>query len=108
MPEIDLWDDTHEPVSKLAWRTYRLTIPGHESEVRLFVSVEPYGMLSLDERMSTWFHVMKTDGMFNHDTRREIYEWLKEWEFAVWKRIGPEDTELFATKKLDPDYGLEN
>jgi hypothetical protein len=41
-----------------------------------------------------------------YEERREVYDWLTEWEYAAWHRIGYDDTELFATKKLSPDYGV--
>lgn len=35
-----------------------------------------------------------------HSEKMEVYSFLTEWELCEWQKIGPEDSELFATQKL--------
>jgi hypothetical protein len=47
---------------------------------------------------SKWFG--KLAGDMTWEERKEIYEFLYEWEFIKKVNIGPEQYEWFATKKL--------
>jgi hypothetical protein len=99
--EVDLWEV--EPVVNFAWHTWNIRIP-EVRDMRLYIEVEESGMIQLN---SYSFFNGKKEADMSFDERREVYEYLCEWELAVWRRIGPEDSELFATEKLDPEFGLE-
>jgi hypothetical protein len=105
--EYDLWADENEPTAKYAYTTYRLSVP-KPSEMKtsevpfVYVEVDEYGVVSINTRYSVWFGE-KFDQNFSassHHLYNEIYEWLVEWDLAEWKKIGPDDKELFATAKL--------
>jgi hypothetical protein len=67
----------------------------------VYVEVDEYGMVNIQSHRTVWFGARPdTHNRITHSIYKEIYEWLVEWEFAEWKRIGPEDSELFATEKL--------
>ena len=110
---LDIYADENEPVAQQAWITYRLALP---DEVRktmksgtqpiIYVEVDEYGMVNLDDSHSYWFGEPLSKSVY--EVRREIWEWLVEWEFARWIKIGPDDRELFALKKLTgEDYEYE-
>jgi len=103
MADIDLWDAENEPVFSEVWTTYLVKLPHNTSRksdemVFVYVEVDQYGLVSLDRQHTIWFG--EKYSMSSHELARSIYEWLVEWEFAEWKAIGPEDSELFATEKL--------
>lgn len=102
--QIELWDDANEPQAKFMWHVYKLQIPhnrtfGYRSKDLpfVYVSVDHVAQIQLEEP-TYWFG--QDLSQMSYDTRREIYEWLVEWEYAQWINIGPEDRELFATEKL--------
>jgi hypothetical protein len=110
VPEIDLWLDKHEPVVKPAWRTFCIRIPNLFGTV-IYLDVDDndysdppwetqslYMIQGFNERISSWFG-KRVDKM-TYDERKEIWEWLTEWELVVLRKIGPEDSEYFATDKL--------
>lgn len=70
------------------------------------VSVDDTGLLNIER--ASGFGILPDDatGLMKHKQRLEVYEWLIEHELATWERIGPEDSEVFATKKLDPERGI--
>jgi hypothetical protein len=104
--EFDLYDKKHEPVSKQAHVTYRvglspvalrsLKTSAYQPFI-LYVDVDNYDMVSLGDT-THWFGTRYAE--LSSDEIQEIHEYLVEWELAEWKQIGPEDSELFATKKL--------
>lgn len=108
-PTLDLYADENKPQTRLYYHVWRVELP---FEVRsqyktselpfIYVSVCTDGLVSIEPNTS-WPGLSVTD----HAKRHEIYEYLVEWELAVWRRIGPEDSELFATIALDPDFGIE-
>lgn len=99
----DFWNAENEPQAKFVWNTFVLRIPDVR-DMAIYVSVQTDGLLNVED--ITWFDG-KRFGDMEFNERREIYDYLCEWELAAWRRIGPEDSELFALKKLDPTYGIE-
>jgi hypothetical protein len=100
-----------EPDVQRVWVTHHVHIPwNRRSEFKtgnhysIYVDVEESGLIQLNE--TTWWNGKRADKL-TYEERREVYEFLIEWELASWRAIGPEDSELFALKKLDPEYGLE-
>lgn len=106
---IELYADENEPKVNFTERVYRVSFP-RPTEVKssdayaLYVGVDNYGMIAIHPH-SYWFG-MNVDQL-KFEERQEIYEFLIEWELAVWRKIGPEDSELFATTKLDKEFGLD-
>lgn len=99
---IDLYADENKPVCKKTHDVYRITLP-HEIRMSvptrdipwIYVLVDEYGMISIDDASTRW--PLKDSVLVD---KREIYEYLIEWELAEWRAIGQEDHELFATKLL--------
>lgn len=105
---FDLYADENEPFCFTSHTTYGLRLP-HPAKFKtgeqpyVYVDVDTYGMVNIDRYRTRWFGVDLLDSHGSrsvHSLEKEIYEWLVEWELAEWKSIGPEDRELFATKKL--------
>jgi hypothetical protein len=80
-----------------------------DNPIHLIIGIDSYGQISI-EQGTVWYGKkyqgamsgddMKNPALIQYDDRREIYDWLIYWEYAEWRRIGPEDSELFVTKKL--------
>jgi len=108
--EFDIYADENKPAVKFYGHIWLIHPPDKTTprkwndRFRLYVHVESDGLIGLESH-THWFgkHYDDTD----YPDRQEIYEYLVEWELAEWRRIGPEDSELFATKLLDPELGLE-
>ena len=110
MPDIDLWAEENAPTVKPAWRTYCIRIPNvRDTVIYLDVDDNDYSELpwetqslymiqGFNESISSWFG-RRIDKM-TYKEREEIWEWLIEWELVVLRKIGPEDSEYFATDKL--------
>lgn len=111
LSEVDIYADEYEPIlSGTMWTTYGIRFP-RPSEMKsadipyfLYVEVDTSGMISLSP-YTYWQGKKEKD--LTWEERREVYEFLIEWEFAEWRRVGPEDSELFATKKLSEEFGLD-
>jgi len=63
----------------------------------LYVGVREDGLIEM-QNSTYWFGKKWPD--MSWDEKREVYDFLTEWEYAEWKQIGPEDSELFAMEKL--------
>ena len=81
------------------------------SEVHILVDVDEYGNLGVisafgfgDIDLNPKDRSKRAENFMN---RQSIYTYLQEFELVTWRQIGPEDSEIFATKKLDPEFGLE-
>jgi hypothetical protein len=111
---FDLYSDGNEPEAHFVYTTYIVRLSRNANRKSdemafVYVEVDQYGLLNLNEYRTIWFDDKLTHvdaGRSVHELRKQIYDWLVEWEFAEWKRIGPEDSELFATAKLigDKEY----
>lgn len=97
---VDLWADVNKPVAKPIGTTYKVTVSGTHIRTKMvpfvYLEVDQYGIIGIDHYRTVWFGHSVND----ESTRREIIEWLVEWDFAVWRPIGEEQNELFATEKL--------
>ena len=108
MPEVDLYADENAPYVWESHTTYGLRLPypakfKTDKQPFVYVEVDTYGMVNIDRHRTRWFGLDLTDkdaGRSVYQIEMQIYEWLVEWELAVWKQIGPEDREIFATAKL--------
>lgn len=99
----DIYNDEYEPKSFHYAVVYRVEFPRDKqpqaswTPYRLYVEVDNYDQVHISDN-SYWF------GKHWHDMswaeRREVWDVLVEWELFEWRRIGPEDSELFATDKL--------
>jgi hypothetical protein len=104
--EFELYDKENSPAKKFHYTVYTIQLnPKAQRGLRttmhnpfhLYVGVHHDGLVSVLDH-PFWFGVKFKD--MNHEQRRDVYEYLTEWEFAEWVQIGPEDSELFATDKL--------
>jgi len=107
--EIDIYADIVKPEAKLLSHVYTV-IPAYPFSTKIRVSVRVYqdGLVNLDRY--SWFgksgpkhggyRLSDPKDKEIWDTNQEVYAWLSEWEFIELKRIGPEDSEWFATEKL--------
>ena len=107
MTEVDIWADDMRPEVRFVGIQYGIRLSNKKIiELRqtdqfkspyAYVTVEEGGLLMVED--NTYFNGMKFRDM-TWEQRRDVYDWLIEWELAEWRRIGPEDSELFATDKL--------
>jgi hypothetical protein len=104
--DFELYDDDNAPTSKqwcvvyvveLNRGTLRNLKTSMYNPFRIYLEVHDDGLVQLGDH-TTWFGVKVGD--MNHEQKSEIYEYLTEWEICEWQRVGPEDSELFATDKL--------
>ena len=93
--ENEIWNDDQKPVVHEHGKIYWIRTPDHKHGAFVEVELES-GMVGIstswgfgDPNAKEW------------QRNREAMDWLVEWELAEWKNIGPEDAELFATKKLE-------
>lgn len=69
-----------------------------EDVIRLYVEVDISDGLATLQPYSSFQGKNYKD--MDHSERREVYDYLIEWELLEWRKIGPEDSELFATNNL--------
>lgn len=108
MTDFDIWAADNEPEVHYSFTTYLVRLPRPAERSRdemafVYVEVDNYGMANIDRNRTVWFTDRLTDvdaGKSVNAICMEIYQWLVEWELCEWKRIGPEDVELFVTAKL--------
>jgi hypothetical protein len=98
---IDLWAEENAPIVNEVATVYSLRIPRDltrrtSDSANVYVEVDQYGMMNIHTG-TYWF---RRDWKQDYSIQREIMDWLVEWEYAEWRQIGPEDSELFATEKL--------
>ena len=97
---IDIYADSNEPTPVYWGRIYLLRLTheqtGRDQATSIWVNVDTYDELSVEK--GTWLG--EPVDRQNWAQVREILDWLVEWEYAEWRRIGPEDSEVFATEKL--------
>lgn len=104
--DLEIFDDALEPVPVEWSTTYLIHLPdSFRSKVpqvnfvpfTIYVDVMEDGLLTLNHH-TVWYG--KTIKDMKWDEEKEILDYLIEWELARWVRIGPEDSEVFATEKL--------
>jgi hypothetical protein len=106
---VDLYADENKPETKFTGHTWQINLPRKEAGKLstktpvIWLEVDTIGIITLH---SGWW-LGKRVSELSFAERREVFEWLTEWELAVWRAIGPDDSEIFATKKLDPELGIE-
>lgn len=104
---VDIYADTSEPQVVESGHVWSVGIPWDKESrmypVNLWVSVDRYGLI---DKLEGTFQGVHTNTM-EWEQSRKIYEYLQEWELVTLRKIGPEDSEWFATKKLDKEYGVE-
>jgi hypothetical protein len=101
---FDLWAEENAPEVFYNATVYCVRYPFHirrtlPTKVLPFVylEVDPYGMV--DVRSYHWFGATSSEGK-DWRIQKEIFSYLQEWEYIQSIRIGPEDSEWFATDKL--------
>jgi hypothetical protein len=108
-----IFEPIFEPVTRLAVvHRIRVAPPRKEGSPKIAVGVivEETGQLEIDYAHG-FGEIRGSQGTGitreHFDNRMEVYGYLVEWELAEWRQIGPEDSEIFATKKLDPEWGID-
>lgn len=100
MPEFNLYADENAPQAAQSAVVYRVSLDTDKTPRELFTSVmvgvDNYDLVHIDS--GRWMG--QTIDSTNHTQVREILDWLIEWEYAEWRSIGPEDSEVFALDKL--------
>jgi hypothetical protein len=99
---LDIYNDENVPTSNLFYTTYRVRIdkmfsPVSHNPFSILVNVFSDGLANLDDNTS-WFGKKVSDMTWKE--QREIYDYLQEWDYVTLERIGPEDSEWFATERL--------
>ena len=97
---FNLYDDANEPAASQTAVVYRVALDTTKTPrvlfTSVFVAVDNYSLVQIDSGMWMGEKIDTT----NHKQVREILDWLIEWEYATWRPIGPEDSEVFALDKL--------
>lgn len=106
MSDFTIYDDDREPfVEKLGvWMQVCPPLMAQYDRskyINLSVRVDIYGLIDEVTGMFLGQHSNK----WSHETQREVYDYLQEWELIVLRSISPEDSEWFATTKLCKEYG---
>jgi hypothetical protein len=114
MPQFDLYAEENKPESKEFYKTYTVNVPSQSNDVpmkRIGVRLAVYrdGLVNIDS--FSWFGVYGpkqananySDPKQQKAAIQEIWEWLTEWGLVKLQRIGPEDSEYFATSDLTGD-----
>lgn len=100
----DLYDDRREPVAKKIANVYVVQTPLLDGElirmVDVRLTVESNGILIIES--GKWLGV----SVMHEAQKREVVEWLTQWELATLAQVDVEDWELFATINLDPTFGI--
>lgn len=103
MGSIDLYADENAPYVKQTSKVYIVRYP-RPAEMKWDERYALYVEVGLETReLHVQPHSMflgKTFKNMDHGEQMDVYSFLCEWDFAQWRRIGPEDSELFATSKL--------
>lgn len=120
-PDINLSEDEGKPQPSFSREIIYINLPletqrklpkVRDNPIRVVIGIDAYGMISLE--MGTSWYGRKYKGAMGHndlydprvmqpDDHMAAYNWLIEWELAEWRSIGPEDKELYATKKFAED-----
>jgi hypothetical protein len=105
MEEADVYNDENEPKYGAIGTMY--CVHSERREAVAYLVVEEGGYTELwdwrwfgkrDPHRSYKLTVPEDRELW--DAMREVWSWLREWEYVELKPIGPDDTEYFATKKL--------
>jgi hypothetical protein len=107
MQEADIYADENEPQADYFGKVYRVVPPVQRPPCSAYVLVLEYGQCELHD----WYWFGKRDPhkpyqLMNPvdkelwDAMQEVWYWLEEWELVERRKIGPEDSEYFATDRL--------
>ena len=96
-----LWKPENEPKLEETGTVYCVKFPNpvdkRNQYYAIWVEVDRYDLANVQEHS---IFLGKSFKNMDWKQRREVYDFLIEWELCEWRRIGPEDSELFATDKL--------
>lgn len=107
--EVDIYADFIKPVAKPTCVIY-IVMCDYPYSMQMQVQVRVYhdGLANLE--YYRWFgktgpkrggyRLSDPKDLEIWETDKEVWEWLSEWGFVELHRIGPEDSEYFATEKL--------
>ena len=103
MTEFDLYAEENEPRVAFQYTVYGVRVPWRQDtrDITVNVSLIVYdqdNLVSIDFNRTTWDLGDLTEDVKQH--AQAIWDWLSEWELVELKRIGPEDSEYFATDKF--------
>lgn len=100
-----IYEEENKPHVEESCRIYSVRFP-RPTEVKrdevywLYVSVDEYDYAEIMGYSSFGGKSYKN---MDFEDRKEVHDFLIEWEILEWRRIGPEDSELFATKEFLDD-----
>lgn len=112
MTEFDLFSDEKEPevTHTTTITSYRVRVPSEAQSIDVMLDVYDDGLV--DIKWYKWFGEDSRDydrkvatatiaeRNSHFEIKRQIMEYLSEWDLVELKRIGPEDSEWFATEEL--------
>ncbi len=106
----NIYEDGHEPEVGLYSETYIIRVPEHKYThwARLEIEIENDGYANLESWRWGDFRSVRGPGAGyrfpedreRYDAMQEVYEWLREWDIIELRRIGPDDSEYFATDEF--------
>ena len=110
---MDIFADENKPrvadLGKIT--TYRIDIPNAHFDYYAVLWVREDGYAELQDFK---FHGIRSpqQGEYNsvesYAQRKEVWDWLMEWELVELKPIGPEDSEYFITHELEKEAAKNN
>ncbi len=110
MTDIDLFADDNKPEILWPCRSITVRVPpkprmkgekAARTNYQVTLLIDEHNYIEITNWI--WGSVRFLEGTaleVSHDIRKEIWDWLEEWELVVLRPIGPEDSEYFATDKL--------
>lgn len=102
-----IYDDARKPITKqtgVVVQVVSTPIPfKRDTCINIGVHIDSYGIIEDVTGMFCGKHLT----FLNYSEKREAYHYLQEWELISMRPIGPEDSEWFANKSLNEEYGLE-
>lgn len=104
-PEAEIWQV--EPKVLVTLPAKKLRVHANLDKTILSAQIELYSDGYATIESYTGFGDVPEDSYKRYEQERDVIDWLVEWELLCWRKIGPEDMEIFATKKLDEEWGLE-
>ena len=101
--DLDVYSDDLAPEARESHIVHRIFVDSRRfpqvnfNPVHLFLAVARDGLAHVEDN-SMYFGKRYKD--MTQPEQGEVLDYLLEWEYVEYRRVGPEDSELFATEKL--------
>lgn len=101
--ELDIYNDDVKPGTRQHAVIYSIMFPHHKapqsnfSPYHIYVEVDEFDLTHISD-YTYWYGKRAAD--MSWQERKEVLDFLCEWELIELRQIGPEDSEYFATDLL--------